>query len=51
MRFARSMVLVGAAVIGGLAGCEQQQSGQTNYSPCHPVNFDEHINFLLRMKT
>ena len=24
MRFARSMVLVGAAVIGGLAGCEQQ---------------------------
>jgi hypothetical protein len=26
MRFARSMLFVGAAIVGGLAGCEQQQT-------------------------
>ena len=37
MRFARSMVLVGAAVIGGLAGCEQQQTASAPPPPAPAV--------------
>ena len=39
MKFVRSMVLVSAAIIGGLAGCEQQQT-KTADAPAAPAAKD-----------
>jgi hypothetical protein len=38
MRFARSMLLVSAAIVGGLAGCEQQTTAEAPAAPPAPAS-------------
>jgi hypothetical protein len=40
MKFARSMVFVSAAIVGGLAGCEQQTTADAPATPASPAAKD-----------